>query len=246
MKIRKLNDLGMKEFEYFVLNLRKGNSQNTPLHLLEAPPYSEEVNFDIEIEPERTFSSRFEIGVYLAGLFKDIDLQKHIGDRGFWTWFALVWFDQLCPRKNKVRKPSMPYNYVLSADYKHRPRHAIYMTWQLVDRYGDDARFLLCKDPTTRGEMTEVLMARQSILSSRAVIQLASQLYFDPQSGGFKKGSAARKSAGCVARYISWIQQLQLTFDIFSITTDELEQLLPAEFDRFRADIPSKELQLAK
>jgi len=246
MKIRKLNDLGMKEFEYFVLNLRKGNSQNTPHHLLDAPPYSEEVNFDIEIEIDRTFNSRYEIGAYLVDIFKNTDLQKYLGDRGFWTWFALVWFDQLCPTKNRVKKPSMPYNYVLSHNYLHRPRHAIYMTWQLVDRYGEDALFLLCKPPATRGEMTEVLMARQSILSSKAVIQLASKLYFDPSSGGFKKGSAARKSAGCVARYISWIQQLQLTFDIFSITTDELEQLLPAEFDRFRTDLSSKKLQLAK
>ena len=106
MKIRKLNDLGMKEFEYFVLNLRKGNSQNTPHHLLDAPPYSEEVNFDIEIEIDRTFNSRYEIGAYLVDTFKNTDLQKYLGDRGFWTWFALAWFDQLCPIKNRVKKPN--------------------------------------------------------------------------------------------------------------------------------------------
>ena len=106
------------------------------------------------------------------------------------------------------------------------------MTWQLVDRYGEDARFMLSK-LTARGEIIEQMMARQEFLSSEGAVRLASYLYFDPQSGGFKKGSAARKSAGCIARYIAWLQQLQLTFDIFSTTDRELKQLLPAEFNRF-------------
>lgn len=162
-------------------------------------------------------------------------MQRYMGDVGFWSWFSLLWFDQLCPvKKDGTRNPSREYNYILSRKYNHRPRHAIYMTWQLVDQYGADSRFMLSKEPSTRGEITEQMMARQEILSSDGVMRLASYLYFDMHSGTFKKGAASRTSAGCVNRYVAWLQQIQLTFDIFSISRDELAELLPPEFDRFR------------
>ncbi|MDZ7685364.1 MAG: hypothetical protein U5O39_10520 [Gammaproteobacteria bacterium] len=79
-------------------------------------------------------------------------------------------------------------------------------------------------------------MARQYYLSCEGVMRLASRLYLDRERHTFKRGAAARASPGCVSRYISWLQQLELNYDLFSVTADELEQLLPAEFDRFRKD----------
>jgi len=96
---------------------------------------------------------------------------------------------------------------------------------------------MLCKEPSTRGEIIEQMMARQEIFASDAAMRLASSLYFDEERRSFKRGAAGRTSAGCVARYISWIQQLQLTFDIFSVTLEKLEELLPKEFDRFHKTV---------
>ena len=237
MIIRKLNEQGLQEFESFVDQLRSGIELNIPAYLLEQDRSSERLDIDIEVDADRQFNSRYDLGDYLVNLLNEANIQKYMGDRGFWSWFALLWFSQLCPKKAGKLKPSKSYNYILSGSYNHRPRHAIYMTWQLVQRYGEDSRFMLCKAPSTRGEITEQMMARQEMLSSEAVIRLASILYFDPANASFKKGAASRKSAGCVARYVSWIQQLQLTFDIFSTTKEELEELLPSEFDRFREKI---------
>jgi hypothetical protein len=234
MKIRRLNDHGFKEFSAFIENLRKGVEQNLPKYLLDSKEFSEPVSFDLEADADRVFETRYDLGCYLVELLAHEEIQEYMGDTGFWSWFALLWFEQLCPVKKGKLKPSQAYNYILSERYNHRPRHAIYMTWQLVDRYGENARFMLCKDPSTRGEITEQLMARQEILSSQGAMELASQLYYDPKTENFKKGAAARSSAGCVYRYVSWLQQLQLTFDIFSTSRTELEQLLPKEFDRFR------------
>ncbi len=234
MKVRKLNEYGISEFFKFIEGLRSNVSINTPTYLLEDDRSSVPLGEDIDVG-EVSFKSRFEMGLYLVEIFKGHSIQPLIGDSGFWSWFALKWFDQLCPTKGDLRKPSKEYNYILSNNYNHRPRHSIYMTWQLVDRYGNDVQFMLSKGPETRGELTEQMMARQDFLSSKGVMELASTLYFDPQTGVFKKGAAARKSAGCVQRYVSWLQQLQLTFDIFSTTQDELGALLPTEFDRFKS-----------
>jgi len=234
VKIRILNDDGMARFKEFIDSLRSGADQNTPAYLLTSDEYSIECELAIEIDADRVFDSRYEMGKYLADLFSSHNIGSVIGTQGFWSWIALLWFDQLCPIVAGKRKPSKDYNYILSRRYNHRPRHAIYMTWQLVDRYGSDSQFMLCKPMTMRGEITEQMMARQEILSSDGAVQLASRLYYDPASGGFKRGAAARKSAGCIARYISWLQQLQVTFDIFSTSANDLEDLLPREFSRFQ------------
>ena len=175
------------------------------------------------------------MGEYLVEIFNGENINSYMGDAGFWSWFALLWFDQLCPTSNGRRSPSMEYNYILSPKYNHRPRHAVYMTWQLVSRYGSDALFLLGKPMPTRGELTEQMMARQENFSMESVIKLASKLYLDPETRTFKRGATTRRKAGCIDRYISWLDQLKLTYDLFSISSEDLEELLPSEFDRFRS-----------
>ena len=233
MKLRKLTGKGLSEFSHFIQNLRDGQDLQTPKYLLDSEEHSEGVELDLDVT-EEAFSSRYEMGEYLVELFRGKNIHSYMGDAGFWSWFALLWFEQLCPVRDGKRKPSKEYNYILSPDYKHRPRHAIYMTWQLVSHYGPDALFLLGKEMSTRGELTEQMMARQENLSSEGVIRLASTLYLDPETRIFKRGAASRTGAGCIARYIRWLDQLRLTYDLFSITGEELEELLPGEFDRFR------------
>jgi hypothetical protein len=233
MKLRKLNDKGVEQFRAYINDLRVGTEQNIPSHLLDNDEFSEDIQFDVEV-PIVDFKSRYEMGTYLVKLFEGHNITPYIGDIGFWTWLALYWFNQLCPEKGGKLNPSMEYNYVLSQGHWHRPRHAVYMTWQLVNRYGADCAFMLCKSMSTRGELTEQMMARQENLSSEGVMKLANALYFDPETGIFKRGAAARKSAGCVARYINWLDQIKLTYDVFSIAQEELEALLPEEFGRFQ------------
>lgn len=235
MKVRKLTESGLKEFENYIHALQAGSSQNAPLYLLEDASHSEIIDEEIELD-QRQFSTRYEMGVYLVGVLQNKNIQPLLGDVGFWSWFGLYWFDQLCPKAaDGSRKPKMAYNYILSRAFNHRPRHAIFITWQLVDKYAESSKFLLCKEMHIRGELMEQMMARQKYFSSNGVIELASKLYFDVETQEFKKGSASRAGAGCVTRLVSWLQQLELNYDLFSMSNDDLLGLLPAEFDRFNS-----------
>ena len=235
MKIRKLDKAGIEEFERFISNLRNGGQQNTPDHLMTDPSTSEELEFDLELD-KGDFKNRYELGLYLAEQLADKDVQAVIGDSGFWSSLALFWFDQLCPKKaDGSRKPSMVYNYILSENYNHRPRHAIFTTWQLVELYGEFSRYLLSRELPVRGELIEQIMARQYFLSCKGVMQAASKLYYDEERKTFKKGAAGRTSAGCVYRFVNWLQQLEINYDLFSISSDDLIGLMPKEFERFKA-----------
>lgn len=231
---RKLNEAGMTEFENYILELRNGGTASTPHYLLVEESTSELLAEPVSVE-NIMFETRYELGEHLVEVL-GAGGNQYLGDRGFWTGLALFWFDQLCPTKDDgTRKPSKEYNYVLSENYNHRPRHAIFTTWQLVSRYGEDAKFLLGGALPVRGELAEQLMARQYLLSCEGVIRTASQLYYDPERNTYKKGAAARKSAGCIARYISWMDQLKINYDLFAMTTEDFFSLMPAEFERFRS-----------
>lgn len=232
MKVRKLTEHGLNEFDRHISRLRAGEKEPSPNHLLSSPEGSEELPLDLEVGVKH-FTSRYEMGVYLSDLFSGQNVQKYMGDPGFWSWFALLWFDQLCSTTNGVRKPNLNYNYILSSKYTHRPRHAIYMTWQLVEKYRETSAYLLCKDMSTRGDLTEQMMSVQEVFSCEGVIQLGEILYYDPNSKGQKKG-AGGKGPGSARRFLNWLNQLKLTYDLFSINAEDLEKLLPAEFDRFR------------
>jgi len=234
MIARKLNKKGLRVFELFIEDLRQGLKPNTPTYLLDNTDSSEAIPLEITLNSNE-FTTRYELGEHLVSAIDGQDMQPVMGDTGFWSWLALYWFDQLCPLKaDGSRKPSMAYNYVLSNNYNHRPRHAIYTTWQLVGRYGGHSRFLLCKELPVRGELIEQMMARQYLLSCEGVMEAAASLYWDGEIGSYKKGSAARKSAGCVARFVGWLQQLELTYDLFSLKHDDIMELMPVEFDRFK------------
>lgn len=231
--IRALNNKGIEVFNDYIFRRRSKENVQPPYYALSDPDYSYELEVSIEVE-DIDFSSRYEIGLYLSDKFNCINIQPYLGHKGFWSWLALFWFELLAPKKEGRHTPAKEYNYILSSNYNHRPRHAIFMTWQLVNQYGEDVKFMLSKDPSVRGELTEQLMARQEILSSNSAIGVASLLYYDASSGSFKRGATGRKSAGCVARFVSWLQQVQRTYDIFSMSKEELTCLLPNEFEKFQ------------
>ncbi len=234
-KARNLNERGLAAFEQYIVALRNGGKADVPFHLLTDERYSEPLEIDIQVE-QKEFSTRHEMGEYLTALFNDVDMQSLLGDQGFWSWLALYWFEQLCPSKpDGSRKPSQTYNYILSANYNHRPRHAIRTTWILVDRYGDTSLFLLSKKPHERGELIEQLAARQYFISCNGIIEAASRLYYDSDRKTFKRGATSTKRKGNIRRFISYLQQLDLTYDLYTLQGKKITDMLPDEYEAFLA-----------
>lgn len=233
-RVRRLTSQGLSAFEKHIQELTNGYKIDTPYYLLSDARYSEAIDIDFNVEPIE-FESRFELGNYLDQALQDTSFQAFMGDSGFWSWLALYWFDQLCPpSENGYRKPSKPYNYILSQNYNHRPRHAIYTTWLLVHMYGNSALFLLSKKPHERGELIEQLAARQYLISCRGVIEAAKELYFDPERKTFKRGATSQRREGNVRRFIAYLQQLDLTYDLGTLASDALLNMLPNEYSAFK------------
>ncbi len=66
MIVRKLNEDGLRDFDQFIVHLRNGNEQNNPAYLLTDPLYSEPIGFEIDVDSDRVFDSRYDMGRHLV------------------------------------------------------------------------------------------------------------------------------------------------------------------------------------
>ena len=96
MILRRLNGEGLAKFEQFIDDLRNKLPVAVPLWLLDDASTSEPLGFSLDYKPE-SYKSRYDLGVDLVRVLDGQNLQSVVGDRGFWSWMALLLFDQLCP-----------------------------------------------------------------------------------------------------------------------------------------------------
>lgn len=236
MRIRRLNRFGIKKFEDYLESLKNPelSAGDPPFDLLDNPETSEPFPWEVEIEPEK-FGIRYEMGRYLVSLLDQCDQREINFDCGLWSWLALFFFDQLCPAGTDGRRqPSQIYNYILSSDRRHQYRHAIRTTYLFVKEYGETVYFMFSNPLDKRGEITEQLAARQDILGCRGVIEAASNLYFDKLRMSPKRGASA-KGPGTIRRFGVVLKQFARTYDLFSLNGQQVLEILPREFNRFRS-----------
>lgn len=233
MKLRRLNSIGISRFADWLDSLRGGGTDPTPAYLLEDAECSSEMEWKVEVE-DRTFESRYELGEYLVSRLGVCDQRVIQNDAGLWTWLALFWFDQLCPRgPDGNRKPRTNANYILSDRQRDYHRHAVRTTWLFVREHGETVRFMFSNPLSKRGEVTEQLTARPYFLSCPGLMEAANVLYNDSNRGTWKRGAAGSRS-GSVRRFGRVLKQLELTYDLYSMDRDEILSILPAkEFARF-------------
>jgi hypothetical protein len=92
---------------------------------------------------------------------------------------------------------------------------------------------ILAGKPHIPGELYEQIASRQELVTSRAVLALTRQLYWDAPSKSLKRGSAS-KGPGGIRRLYALLDQLDLTWDFGEVTDKSLLALVPTkEYARF-------------
>ena len=235
MRMRKLNRSGVAKFHAYISALRRGSFVDPPTYILEDDEYSDALPWSVDIDADRQFQTRYDMGEYLSEVLVDCDIPALSLDTGFWTWIALLYFDQLCPDEGDgTRKVREDENYILSLSYLKRMRHAIRTTYLFVSRFGEKVRFLFSGPMRTRGELIEQLSQRQELTNCDAVVIAAAILYNDPNKRTFKRGATSRNTRGAINRFVKVLQQFSVTYDLQSVPASDLVNLLPPEFDRFK------------
>lgn len=250
-EIRRLNDAGISRFSSYVVSLAEDPTLDPPKEILFDDEWSEKAPFIAKIETQpfgRAFASAYELGDYLCSTVL-ISLQKSdlSNDYRLWNWLALYLFDELCPSIDGNRKPLEISAYILAKEYSYQRyyRHIVRSAWGLVAVHGDRSKVLLVpgtKHPVpvaVRAEPQMQISATQQFVESKNIVRLAYELYFDEKTDKLKAGSSAKDDGG-PRRFVSVLNQFDLTYDLEDPPIDTLLQLLPKEFDRFKSTTGSK------
>jgi hypothetical protein len=237
LPLRKFTDNGIDRFRSYLADLRNGSAAPPPFDLLEDSTSSEPVDGEIRIE-NRPFATRLDLARYLDLTLVDIETDGIESDVHLWSWLSLYYFDQVCPReKAGRRKPGRDYRHILEPGYRYGHNHLLagpYLVYTIHNLGDDLSRLLLCTPPDSESTFHHQLAQRQSIITNKGLMEAATFLYYADRRGRPKRGALARNQAGTVFGFIDVIQQLDLNYDLYSMTGEEVLQLLPAEFDRWK------------
>ncbi|MDB4078253.1 hypothetical protein N9509_02415 [Amylibacter sp.] len=195
---------------------------------------------DTMIDPNRIFSNRLELGLYLNSVIDKKSSLSQYENVGFWTWISALYLNQILEQKKSKSE------YKLWTDVRYIPhkklsklrwyRHLCYLPYHLCSRRpASIAEFFLMMEPYKHSENIEKLWTQdKEFSSSLGVIEVAKELYIDKKTKEYRKkytgdgpGSAKR-----LANVI--VKQWQMNYDVNMLSRDQVWDLLPKEFDGWK------------
>jgi hypothetical protein len=224
------NKDGVAKFRSFLEQLQGGADLPIPYEYLDDPSITVSVDGFAEIDEGRVFGTRLEAGAYFCKALGDLRETEH-GNMGMWAWLSLVYFDQVCPPLVKgQRKPGKVYSYIPSQLYTEYYRHKLLGPFSLYKLHGEYGAPLLCNPLYKVGEINEQIASRQTIVANVEMMKAVYRLYYDDEEKTHKRGATSREKAGSVNRFWRVKEQLDLTYDFFSMSCDDILQIFPLEF----------------
>lgn len=239
MLARRLTKEGVERFENFLERLRDNPNSRLPTNALTDEKLSEAVDVKINVDAIEV-RTRMEVAEHVFRLLRR-DTETLRIDQGFWCWLSLYWFNDLCPVVTGVRVPGDRYRWIAELDNTRRAyRHLLAGPYQIYRAHRDDpsrARALLCGPVHQLGELLGQIASRPSLVTSKSVTGAVTRLYYDEENDRLRRGCSG-KGPGSARRFADVLSQLDLTWDLHSLTVEQLLELLPEEFDRFLARQP--------
>jgi hypothetical protein len=237
MKIRKLTPEGILKFAEYLDFLEDEPTRLVPTNLLEATGCSEVFGNPTEIA-KKQFGSRYKSSEYLDEVLTKTGVADAERDVGLWAWLTLLYFDELCP-PNKIGARTLrerPAYIPEPQNFQRYYRHLLLGPFLIFRAHRDEpkrAMALLCKPLPIIDDIVAQIASRQEFVSNPAVVELATNLYFDPASGTTKKG-AGGKGGGSPRRLADILWQFDVTWDLYAMSLKEFWKVLPKEFEKFR------------
>jgi hypothetical protein len=239
--LKKLNEKGTERFTEYLRDVRSGATTPPPVALLDDPDCSAPVPGGAMVEP-RTFTTRRDAAEYLVTALANVPQTELDHNPGVWNWLSLLYFDQICPpQANGRRKVLKSYHYVLPPvsdpeHFRHYYRHLLAGAFRIHRQHPTSGKVFLAGALHKFDDFNEQVASRQEMISNPAIVAALDLLYFDISTARPKRGAGANKRRpGTLRRFVDLFYQLDLTYDLYSLTTDQLLDLLPGEFERWRA-----------
>lgn len=238
MKLSKFNKKGITQFQDLLQDMRDGKKISMPLDLLSDSELTESIVGASEFELE-VFDNRLDLAESVNSLLEAVNVENEMHDVGLWAWLSAAFLDSTCPADaDGVRHPKSDYRHIPSSNWRDFYRHLIRGPVRILRLFKDDpeaAAIVLCQHPQSPGDFVEQLASRQERITNPAIIEAANELYFDLETRKPKRGASPNwRKPGTLRRFGDVLDQLDLTYDLYSMPSEELLGLLPDEFAAYR------------
>ena len=102
--------------------------------------------------------------------------------------------------------------------------------------WGDElSKLLLQTALSVESHFHHQIATRQSFITNRGIMEALHILYYNDLENKPKRGPIMNKNApGSLYRFVNVIQQLDVTYDLYSMSGPEIVSLLPKEFDHWK------------
>jgi len=236
--IRSLNEDGIREFASINFAKKAGADGDAPSHLLFDNEFSEVKIFSDgkprEIDVNAVIITGFDLVELLDKSFDStIGIKELEKDPGMWAWIALLYYDQFRHKNaDGSWKGAAAPRWIPSGASLSYYRHIVSSRYNMHRMHGQNANYMLHGPVQTWSDVYEQCTNISLMVSSSSIQEAVNRLYYDStKMSGFKKG-AGGKGGGSARRFAAVFWQLHPTYNLRSMTSDEILELLPEEFDK--------------
>lgn len=239
--VRQMTEKGLEAFQDYLIAAKSGADDPVPTALLFDPSYVHTIDREITITQQH-FETTLEMVRYLYPKIKALQVPGKFYDRGLWAWLTAYYFDQLCPPdQSGRRKVGEIARYIppVERDFRKSARHLLATAMRMYDSHdGQRMELLLYTLPQEKSNFLREIVEVQELASNPNLLDALYILYWDEASGRPKRGAATRSAIkivpGSLRRFIALMNQFNRTFDLFSMTGEQIVALLPKdEFGRW-------------
>jgi len=237
VQIRRFNLKGLEAFSHW-LDENRTQPGEPPIALLDDPNLTE-VAPNLGSIGIKTFTNKYEMGKHVLVALGS-NWEAHINDAGLMPWLSLAFHTSTMLNSKGQLFIGTASRHVLALDigwknYSHCRRHLVRSAVFFIGHYGEKGRVFLAKHPCEASKLEEQVPARikKGLAYCHSLAEAIYQLYWDEGRETYRRGSRGEGRGGIV-RLIKILEQLDVTFDIQTITGEQLIALLPKlEFEHF-------------
>lgn len=235
MIVREFNAIGIAACKSFLADCRIHPQMPFPRDLLEDDSLTKRISAELTVEPTR-FGPRREAADYLTTLLAPLPEDEIAQNAGLWTWLSLFFFDEVCPYRAGQRTVRNDYSYVFEPKHsRHFYRHLLFIAWYAARLAKPHDRLFMTAPVSSLDQVTDRVMSRLFLTRIPCIFEALDRLYWDEGRGKARAGIVDQKvvkPGDLRHRLPIRVRQLERTYDLFSLTGDQLVELLGVEFQQ--------------
>lgn len=234
MKIMRMTNKGTDSFIEYLNEVKTDPSIKLPPTLLQEGEYAEIIgNSDTKWLDELDLSDKLATARALNDIINRLNLESAENDIGFWVWCSAYLFEKLCKKKNNKKTPGEVAIWVPQYSWRRYYRHYLCSIWRVYLAHNGNEKALktlLFGPVNTPGELWGQIAATQSLIINPSVLDAIYHLFWDKSKNKRKVGAGGESAR----RLTAVLGQFACTWDLFSQSSEQIVEMLPVEFDRFK------------